>query len=446
MRKSRIISILGTSAYLAILLFIVHYFEGYSGSSFPLWTCMFFVVLILSIAIVPLIFPEWWSKNYAIFTLLVAMPVAFAVLMEEGTLLLHTLEEYVSFIILLGSLFTISGGIVIRLGARGTPALNTLLLFIGAFFANFIGTTGASMVLIRPMLRANRTRKRVSHIFIFFIFLVSNIGGLLTPLGDPPLFLGFLRGVPFVWTMKLFPIWIFAVCILLGIFFLLDSYMIKKEAAYSNSFLEAVDEMPHKKVEIKGKINFVFLLMVLGSLFLPQIVRELVMLSATALSIYFTSVALREENAFTYHPIIEVAILFAGIFVTIAPVMEILGMSGSELNITKPWQFFWVTGILSSFLDNAPTYLIFFSSAQNVADTMGIVKDLIVGVPEMYLRAISVGAVLMGANTYIGNGPNFMVKAICEENDVNMPSFFGYILWSLIFLIPLFLLITLIFF
>lgn len=407
---------------------------------------MFFVILLLSIAIFPLILPEWWSKNYAVLTLLLAIPAAFAVLTYEWILLTHALQEYISFIILLGSLFTISGGIVIRLGARGTPMLNTLLLFIGAFFANFIGTTGASMVLIRPMLRANRARKHLSHVFIFFIFLVSNIGGLLTPLGDPPLFLGFLRGVPFVWTMKLFPIWIFAVFILLGIFFLLDSYMVRKEIKSSSSFLEAVDEMPHKKVEIKGKINFVFLLMVIGSLFLPQIVREIVMLAAVALSIYFTSVALREENAFTYHPIIEVAILFAGIFVTMVPVMKILSMSGSELGITKPWQFFWITGILSSFLDNAPTYLIFFSSAQNVADTLGIVKNLIVGVPEMYLRAISVGAVLMGANTYIGNGPNFMVKAICEENNVSMPSFFGYILWSVTFLIPVFLLIMLVFF
>jgi Na+/H+ antiporter NhaD/arsenite permease-like protein len=446
MRKQRIFSVLAVTGYFAVLLFIVHHFQDYSGRLFPLWSCTFFVVLLLSIAILPLVLPEWWSKNYAVFTLLLAIPAAFVVLTEEWILLVHALEEYISFIILLGSLFTISGGIVIRLGARGTPMLNTLLLFIGAVSANFIGTTGASMVLIRPMLRANRTRKRVSHIFIFFIFLVSNIGGLLTPLGDPPLFLGFLRGVPFVWTMKLFPIWIFAVLILLVIFFLFDSYMVRKEARNSSSFLEAVDEMPHKKVEIKGKINFVFLLMVIGSLFLPQILRELVMLSAVALSIYFTSVALREENAFTYHPIIEVAILFAGIFVTIAPVMKILSMSGSELSITKPWQFFWITGILSSFLDNAPTYLIFFSSAQNVADTLGIVANLIVGVPEIYLRAISVGAVLMGANTYIGNGPNFMVKAICEENNVDMPSFFGYMLWSLIFLIPLFLLITLIFF
>ncbi|MDD3846165.1 MAG: sodium:proton antiporter [Syntrophorhabdaceae bacterium] len=446
MRKQRILLILATTGYLAVLLSIVYYFQQYTGSRFPLWTCMFFVILLLSIAIFPLILPEWWSKNYAVLTLLLAIPAAFAVLTYEWILLTHALQEYISFIILLGSLFTISGGIVIRLGARGTPMLNTLLLFIGAFFANFIGTTGASMVLIRPMLRANRARKHLSHVFIFFIFLVSNIGGLLTPLGDPPLFLGFLRGVPFVWTMKLFPIWIFAVFILLGIFFLLDSYMVRKEIKSSSSFLEAVDEMPHKKVEIKGKINFVFLLMVIGSLFLPQIVREIVMLAAVALSIYFTSVALREENAFTYHPIIEVAILFAGIFVTMVPVMKILSMSGSELGITKPWQFFWITGILSSFLDNAPTYLIFFSSAQNVADTLGIVKNLIVGVPEMYLRAISVGAVLMGANTYIGNGPNFMVKAICEENNVSMPSFFGYILWSVTFLIPVFLLIMLVFF
>ncbi len=411
-----------------------------------MWSCIFFVVLLLSIAVFPLILSEWWSKNYGLFTFLIAMPAAFAVLTEEWVLLVHALEEYISFIILLGSLFTISGGIVIRLGSRGTPKLNSILLLIGAIFASFIGTTGASMVLIRPMLKVNRGRKRVSHIFIFFIFLVSNIGGLLTPLGDPPLFLGFLRGVPFVWTFKLLPFWIVAVFTLLVIFYFLDSHMFKKEEWNSSSFLEAVDEMPQKKVEIKGKVNFIFLLMVIGSLFLPQILREITMLTATALSIYFTSVTLREENSFTYHPIIEVAVLFAGIFVTMVPVMKILAVNGSRLGIAQPWHFFWATGILSSFLDNAPTYLIFFSSAQSVADSLGIVQNLIVDVPEIYLKAISVGAVLMGANTYIGNGPNFMVKAICEENDISMPSFFGYMLFSLVILIPVFILITFIFF
>jgi Na+/H+ antiporter NhaD/arsenite permease-like protein len=294
------------------------------------------------------------------------------------------------------------------------------------------------------MLHANRGRKHVSHIFVFFIFIVSNIGGLLTPLGDPPLFLGFLRGVPFVWTMKLFPFWIFTVFILLAVFYFFDTCMIKKED--ESFFLETIDEVSQKKVEIKGKINLIFLLMVLGSLFLPQILREIVMLAALALSIYFTSVALREENAFTYHPIIEVAVLFAGIFVTMAPVMKILEVNGSKLGVNEPWQFFWATGTLSSFLDNAPTYLIFFSSAQSVAQAQNIAHGLIVGVPEVYLKAISAGAVMMGANTYIGNGPNFMVKAICEENDVSMPSFFGYMVWSLVILIPVFLLVTFLFF
>ena len=446
MKKHKIISETVVTAYLAVLLFVVIFFRDHSGPQFPLWSCLFFVVLLLSIAVFPLILPGWWSKNYGMFTLLVAIPAAFAVITEEWVLLVHALEEYISFIILLGSLFTIAGGVVIRLGARGTPIVNSSLLLIGAFFASFIGTTGASMVLIRPMLRANRARKHKAHIFIFFIFLVSNIGGLLTPLGDPPLFLGFLRGVPFTWTMKLLPFWIVSVVILVVLFYFFDSYMIKKEEKSSDSFLESVDEMPQKRVEIKGKVNFIFLLMVIGSLFLPQVLREIVMLTAVALSIYFTSVALREENSFTYHPIIEVAVLFAGIFVTMVPVMKILEVSGSQLGISEPWQFFWVTGILSSFLDNAPTYLIFFSSAQSIAQAQGTVQGLIAGVPELYLKAISVGAVLMGANTYIGNGPNFMVKAICEENDVNMPSFFGYMLWSTIILFPLFLLITLIFF
>jgi len=444
MTRQRILPKCITTVYLAILLAVVYFCRQTGTGQFPLWSCTFFVVLLLSIAVFPLVASEWWSKHYCMFTFLLVVPAAFVVIMEESTLLVHVVEEYLSFIILLGSLFTIAGGVVIRLGARGTPILNCTMLLLGAFFASFIGTTGASMVLIRPMLRANRGRKHVSHIFVFFIFIVSNIGGLLTPLGDPPLFLGFLRGVPFVWTMKLYPFWIFTVFILLVVFYFFDTCMIKKED--ESFFLETIDEVSQKKIEIKGKINFIFLLMVLGSLFLPQILREIVMLAALALSIYFTSVALREENAFTYHPIIEVAVLFAGIFVTMAPVIKILEVNGSRLGINEPWQFFWATGTLSSFLDNAPTYLILFSSAQSVAYAQNIVHGLVAGVPEVYLKAISVGAVMMGANTYIGNGPNFMVKAICEENDVGMPSFFGYMAWSLVILTPVFLLITFLFF
>lgn len=444
MIRKRILPKCVTTAYLAVLLAVVYSCRQTGPAQFPLWSCSFFVVLLLSIAVFPLLLPEWWSRHYSLFTFFLVVPASFVVIMEEWTLLVHVLLEYISFIILLGSLFIIAGGVVIRLGARGTPILNCTLLLLGAFFASLIGTTGASMVLIRPMLRANRSRRHVSHIFIFFIFLVSNIGGLLTPLGDPPLFLGFLRGVPFVWTMKLFPFWIFTVLVLLTVFYCVDAYMIKKED--KSAFLATVDELSQKKVEIKGRINFIFLLMVIGSLFLPPVLREMTMVAASALSIYFTSVALREENAFTYHPIIEVAILFAGIFVTMAPVMKILEVNGSKLGINEPWQFFWATGTLSSFLDNAPTYLIFVASAQSVAQAQNIIHGLVIGVPEIYLKAISAGAVMMGANTYIGNGPNFMVKAICEENNVGMPSFFGYMAWSLIILIPVFLLVTFLFF
>jgi Na+/H+ antiporter NhaD/arsenite permease-like protein len=405
---------------------------------------VFFCGLLLSIAIFPLINAEWWGKKYGYVSLALAIPAAILVLFQDWLLLYHVILEYISFIILLGSLFIISGGIVIKIGARGTPKLNLLLFFAGAVFASIIGTTGASMVLIRPLIRANKWRKKIVHIFIFFIFVVSNVGGLLTPLGDPPLFLGFLRGVPFFWTLKLIPFWLFAVFILLGLFFVIDKHFIKKES--QEDYLKNLDHKPAKKFEIKGTVNLLFLLMVIGAFFIPPIFREGVMIIASGLSVYFTHVTLREENAFTYHPIIEVAILFAGIFVTMVPVLKLLEVNGGRLGLTEPWQFFWASGSLSSFLDNAPTYMVFFTAAQSVATTKGIVGNLIMGVPEIFLRAISVGAVFMGANSYIGNGPNFMVKAICEENEINMPSFFGYMAWSMAILVPLFILITLIFF
>lgn len=434
---------IGAGLFLSLLPGLCFAAEGHNAIDFPYWSMIFFITLLLSIAVVPLINGEWWAKRYGVISISLAIPAAILIIMKDWTLLLHTIEEYLSFIILLGSLFIIAGGIVIRIGALGVPKVNTMLLIIGAFFASFVGTTGASMVLIRPLIRINKWRKNLSHIFIFFIFLVSNIGGLLTPLGDPPLFLGFLRGVPFYWTFKLFPFWVFAVLILSIVFLFMDNHFLKKENIDAIPEEELIFE---KRLEIKGKINFIFLLMVIGSFFIPPIFREVVMIAAAALSLYFTPMVLREENAFTFHPIIEVAILFLGIFATMVPVMKILEMNGSRLGVTVPGQFFWATGILSSFLDNAPTYLVFMATAQSVAIAKGITTNLIVGVPEVYLRAISVGAVFMGANTYIGNGPNFMVKAICEENEIKMPSFFGYMAWSLCILFPLFILITLLFF
>jgi len=412
--------------------------------SFPIWTVLFFTVLILSIAVMPLINSEWWGNNYRYVSIGLAIPAAVIVVFKDFSLLLHAIIEYISFIILLGSLFVISGGIVIRISARGKPLLNSIILFIGAVFASFIGTTGASMVLIRPLIKVNRWRKNVSHIFIFFIFLVSNIGGLLTPLGDPPLFLGFLKGVPFTWTFRLLPFWVITACILIILFYVFDRHYIKKEQMERITSPKKIEGA--KKLEIRGKINFLFLGAVLFAFFLPAILREIVMIAAAVLSVYFTPVVLREENGFTYHPIIEVAVLFIGIFVTMIPALKILEVNGDRLGVDTPWKFFWATGILSSFLDNAPTYLVFMSTAKSLAVLKNITAGLVAGVPEVFLKAISAGAVFMGANTYVGNGPNFMVKAICEENDIPMPSFFRYMLWSVAILVPIFIIITFLFF
>ncbi|MCX8110319.1 MAG: sodium:proton antiporter [Syntrophorhabdaceae bacterium] len=392
----------------------------------------------------PLINSEWWGNNYRYVSIGLAIPAAAIVLFKDFSLLFHAIIEYISFIILLGSLFVISGGIVIRISARGKPLLNSIILIIGAIFASFIGTTGASMVLIRPLIRVNRWRKNVSHIFIFFIFLVSNIGGLLTPLGDPPLFLGFLKGVPFTWTFRLLPVWIITVSILIILFYLFDRHYIKKEQMEKITSPKKIEGA--RKIEIRGKINFLFLGAVLFAFFLPAILRELVMITAALLSIYYTPVVLREENGFTYHPIIEVAVLFVGIFVTMVPALKTLEVNGDRLGVDTPWKFFWATGILSSFLDNAPTYLVFMSTAKSLAVLKNMTTGLVAGVPGLFLKAISAGAVFMGANTYVGNGPNFMVKAICEENEIPMPSFFRYMMWSVGILIPIFIIITLIFF
>jgi Na+/H+ antiporter NhaD/arsenite permease-like protein len=413
----------------------------------PLLLCVPFVIILLMIAIMPLAFPHFWesNRNKAVISAIVSIPVLIFLFYGMKNELFAAMEDYFSFIILLASLFIISGGIVMSGDLRATPKINSIFLFSGAVVANLIGTTGASMLMIRPFLRTNSERKNTSHIPVFFIFLVSNIGGSLTPLGDPPLFLGYLNGVPFGWTLKLFPIWFSAVLSVLIIFYFYDKKCYKKE---SKEDIE-IDILTKEPIRIKGLINLVFLLGVVLSVLLqiPAPYRELVMILMAALSLIFTKKDLHEKNQFTFGPIIEVAVLFAGIFITMTPLVMLLKAKGASLGITEPWQYFWATGILSSFLDNAPTYFTYFSLAQSVTHSLGSIGiPVIAGVQETLLKAISCGAVFMGANTYIGNGPNFMVKSIAESQGYKLPHFFGYMLYSGAVLIPVFLIITLIFF
>ncbi len=423
------------------------------GATLPFWSVLPFALMLLAIALVPLRWPHFWERNAnkGIVSAALGVPVALYVLTHDPHLLWHTALEYVSFIALLGALFTISGGIVLRGDLRATPAVNTGFLAVGALLANLIGTTGASMLIIRPLLQTNSERKHVGHIPILFIFVVSNCAGLLTPLGDPPLFLGYLRGVPFFWTLRLLPEWLFVVSILLVVFWVLDTRAVARESAASLAF----DLARQAPLRLAGAHNFLYLggvvAAVLASPALPEALRDVVRLAVmaamTLLSLRTTPSDFRRDNGFTFGPITEVAVLFAGIFATMIPALEILRVRGAELGIAAPWQFFWLSGTLSSFLDNAPTYLTFASLAQSLGPGSDAAVQLAGGpVSATLLTAISAGSVLMGANSYIGNGPNFMVKAIAEEQGVAMPSFGGYMLWSGAILIPIFLVMTFVFF
>lgn len=411
--------------------------EATLGKELSVFWVLPFAGLLLSIALFPLIRPHFWAKHYGKVAAVFGAPVAAYFFYRDYHAVLHTAAEYTSFIILLGALFIISGGILLRGTIRGSPISNCIIILIGSVIANVLGTTGASMVLIRPLIRANRWRQSFSHVVIFFIFIVANIGGSLTPIGDPPLFLGFLRGVPFFWTLKnLVHVWAFEVALVVSIFFVLDSIRYKKDLEMHG------DELAKEKVPLKieGMYNFLLLGAVLGAVFVKPPFREVIMVIAALISIKVTPKALRDENEFTYHPIEEVAKLFAGIFAAMIPALLILKARGGELGVTEPWHFFWATGSLSSFLDNAPTYLTFLSLAQGI----GAAPE-VVGIPARILMGISLGAVFMGANTYIGNAPNFMVKSIAEENAVKMPSFFGYFIYSVVVLVPTFLIVTYLF-
>jgi Na+/H+ antiporter NhaD/arsenite permease-like protein len=399
-----------------------------------------FAGLLLAIAILPLAAPHFWDSNLKKLAVAgaLALPVLALYAQVRPEALGHAASDYVSFIVLLGGLFVISGGILLEGDLEATTRTNALLLGAGALFASFVGTTGASMLLIRPLLQTNRERKRVAHTVVFFIFLVSNIGGCLTPLGDPPLFLGYLAGVPFAWTLRLLPEWLFTVALVLAVYVVWDGRERAREtvADLKRDFYEV------RPLRIAGKDNLVLLAGVLAAVaWLQAPWREVVILGLAWLSYSRTDRALHEANRFTFRPILEVAALFAGIFVTMLPALDLLRARGAELGVREPWQFFWASGMLSSFLDNAPTYLTFLALAKG----LGLPPE-VVGVPHEILRAISLGSVFMGANSYIGNGPNFMVRAIAEERGVRMPSFGGYMVYSGLVLLPIFVVVTLVFF
>jgi Na+/H+ antiporter NhaD/arsenite permease-like protein len=435
-----------------------------------------FAAYLLSIALVPLFAHHFWESNRNKFVVAVAASVPvlvylFALEPHHGPhWLLHSAKEYVAFIVLLGALFVISGGVYLRGSLAGTPLVNTGVIALGGLLASFIGTTGASMLLIRPLLRANAARERKVHNGVFFIFIVSNGGGMLTPLGDPPLFLGFLRGVPFLWTFRLFWPWLIVNLVLLVVFNVLDQIVLaREERERPGAQLEEVQKVA-ERLGIEGALNFVWLAGVLVVIFtigsfgkshisqnedVLAAIQVAGMLLMAALSMASTRRETRAANGFTWEPIVEVAVVFIGIFVTMIPALKLLEARGAEFGVSSAWQFFWATGILSSFLDNAPTYLTFASLAVGVVNEAnpgaGLSAHALGGLlayPEgvLYLTAISCGAVFMGANTYIGNGPNFMVKSIAESAGVRMPGFLGYMAWSSVFLLPIFLGVTLIFF
>ncbi len=447
----------------------------------PLWTAIPFLGILLSIALGPLVAPHWWHRNFpkasAFWALAFAIPFLIALKTDALQSILHIyLIDYFPFIILLWALFTIAGGIYVGGALRGSPWVNVALLFIGTAIASWIGTTGAAMVMIRPLLRANAWRVRKVHVVVFFIFLVANIGGSLTPLGDPPLFLGFIHNVPFFWvTSSMLPLMAVAVVILLVMFFLIDSYYYRKEEKRPQS------DPDQRGLYVEGYHNFLFLLGVMAAVIfsgsvelrsipiyghvtveLQNLIRDGLLIMLGLLSLQTTVRSTREKNEFSWFPIKEVAYLFAGIFMTIIPALAILkaGPDGALAALTTAVDtavdYFWATGILSSFLDNAPTYLTFFNAAlgnlgaaeEAVPAMLGYVDGVAKNADFVRtLTAISAGAVFMGANTYIGNAPNFMVKSIAEEAGVPMPSFFGYLVkYSLPILIPVFVIVTLIFF
>ncbi|WP_438998108.1 sodium:proton antiporter [Variovorax beijingensis] len=463
---------LAAAAALPIMFPALAMAAEFDGSKLsPLWGVPFAGIL-LSIALMPLLAPAFWHHHYGkvsaawVLAFLLPFAASFGVPLAGAQFVHALVEEYIPFIILLTALFAVAGGIHIRGNLHGAPGLNTAILAIGAVLASLMGTTGASMLLIRPLIRANDNRVNKAHVVVFFIFIVSNAGGSLTPLGDPPLFLGFLKGVDFFWTARnILPETLFLVGTLLALFYAIDRHHYRKEGVLP---FDPTPDTP--RIGFDGAANFwllggiIFFVLLSGvwkspagfevfgtHVGLPGLVRDAGLIAITLLSLRITPDKVHADNQFEWGPMIEVAKLFAGIFLTIIPVIAmlkagVLGPFGAVVSaVTRadgqpdPAMYFWATGLLSSFLDNAPTYLVFFNTAGG--DAAALMTTY-----ATTLAAISAGAVFMGANTYIGNAPNLMVKAIAESRGVRMPGFFGYMAWSVGILVPLFVLITFIFF
>lgn len=452
--------------------------ESGTESGVPLWLCIPFAGLLLCIAVMPLVKGEWWEAHQPLVVVIwiLVMVIPFALLYGVGsaaeTVLECTVNDYLTFIVLLFGLFCVSGNITMEGDFAGSPRINVGLLALGTLLASCIGTTGASMLMVRPVIKMNSWRRRKSHIMIFFIFMVSNMGGCLTPIGDPPLLMGFMRGVPFFWSLHLFPVLIFNMVILLFVFYHLDKRNYRRDIAEGR---KPDISKPGTEFRIDGLHNIIFLIMIVAAVILsgvlpgmpafqdaagnargihifgevslsfPSLIEIVLILLAAFLSFKTTDKEVRVKNHFTWGAIKEVAVLFIGIFITMQPALMLLKAVGPNLGITEPYQMFWATGALSSFLDNTPTYLVFLTTAGTLGFTGGIATTLGT-LPAKMLSAISCGAVFMGANTYIGNAPNFMVKSISDENGVNMPSFFGYMLWSVAVLIPVFIIDMFVFF
>ena len=424
----------------------------------PILTMLPFILMLLSIAVFPLFLNHFWEKNKNKLAVAIVLSAPIIVYLFSAGLsekLFETIVfDYVPFIVLLGSLYTITGGIFLDGDIEATPFANTFFLAIGALLASLMGTTGAAMLLIRAVIHTNKERKFKVHTILFFIAIIANCGGLLTPLGDPPLFMMYLRGAPFTWFFKLYPEWFLTNLLLLIVYFVVDSYYHRKEPAKAI----IADKSNIRPIKMQGNLNFLWLIGVVLSVaflneqYLPflrenhyfKFIREGTILGMGVLSLFFTPNLLRVSNNFTWEPIKEVAYLFLGIFVTMVPCLLFLESNAKTFGIASVNQFYYFTGALSSFLDNTPTAVTFHSLAMGLGINTGA---LIAGIPEEILKAISVGAVFFGSMTYIGNGPNFMVKAVAEENKIKMPDFFAYIYkFSLIVLLPIFIIIQLIFF
>lgn len=406
--------------------------------------CFPFVALLAAIALAPLFFADWWGKHYpkVCASLALVVIVYYIAALQASPRVLNTATEYLSFIALVGSLFVVSGGIHINIKGEATPFTNVVFLAIGALVANVLGTTGASMLLIRPWLRMNKYRVTAHHV-VFFIFIVSNVGGCLTPVGDPPLFLGYLQGVDFWWVAKNgWFIWLTAVVILLAMFYFVDA------RNYARAPKRVREEMTHHdEWRLDGLINLFFLAVILGSVFIskPPFLREALMLGAALASYFTTQKHVHESNHFTLHPIKEVAILFVGIFATMMPALDWLAANAGRLGSPQPGAFYFGSGALSSVLDNAPTYLSFLSALIGATGAQNV--PMLLAHHPTGILAVSMGAVFFGANTYIGNGPNFMVKAIADHQKVHTPSFVGYIAkYTLPFMLPMLVVIWLLYF